>query len=272
MYNSSANIVEEKRSASIASVRDKLLPSVALYSRIERKAFRKDSEGTHAKKLENLSSEQDRPLLNVSNTVITYNLNYSLPKFVLDTLSLGPKSAVLDTINPKNVLAELDLFLKFCQSTDVSDETITDINIKTLSYIKKCQKQKSPRNITMTKRYLKEHGLLAIPFDKGIGICVMDKNTYHSKLNEIISLPQFEKVLPKRKNEKHPILKEEERIIDTLKTLKANGQISEEIYDKIKPRGSQPARLYGLAKVHKRDTPLRPVLSMPGSAYHKFLR
>ena len=29
------------------------------------------------------------------------------------------------------------------------------------------------------------------------------------------------------------------------------------------------ARLYGLAKVHKKNTPLRPVLSMPGSAYHK---
>ena len=33
--------------------------------------------------------------------------------------------------------------------------------------------------------------------------------------------------------------------------------------------GSQPPRLYGLAKVHKKDIPLRPVLSMPGSAYHK---
>ena len=33
--------------------------------------------------------------------------------------------------------------------------------------------------------------------------------------------------------------------------------------------GSQPARLYGLAKVHKNDIPVRPVLSMPGSAYHK---
>jgi hypothetical protein len=33
--------------------------------------------------------------------------------------------------------------------------------------------------------------------------------------------------------------------------------------------GSQPARLYGLAKIHKPDVPLRPILSMPGSAYHK---
>ena len=268
-YSSSIENVEEKRTICRDTVRDVILPSVVFHSRTERKAFRREKARIHAKKLENLSRDQDRPLLNVSRTVITYNLNYSLPKFVLDTLSLGPKCAVLDTVNPKNILAELDLFLSFCKSNKVSDEIITDINIKTLAYIKKCQKQKSPRNIAMTKQYLKEDNLLAIPFDEGMGICVMDKSTYHSKLDKIISLPQFEKVLPKRKNEKHPVLKEEEIIIETLKTLKSEGEISEELFDKIKPRGSQPARLYGLSKVHKKDTSLRPVLSMPGSAYHK---
>ena len=37
----------------------------------------------------------------------------------------------------------------------------------------------------------------------------------------------------------------------------------------MKPTGSQPPRLYGLAKVHKTSIPLRPVLSMPGSAYYR---
>ena len=32
--------------------------------------------------------------------------------------------------------------------------------------------------------------------------------------------------------------------------------------------GGQPARLYGLAKVHKENTSLRPVLSLPGSSYY----
>ena len=40
-------------------------------------------------------------------------------------------------------------------------------------------------------------------------------------------------------------------------------------YNKLKPCGSQAPRLYGLAKIHKQNVPLRPVLSMPGSAYHK---
>ena len=90
-------------------------------------------------------------LLNVSSTVITYNLDYSLPKFVLDTLSLGPKSAVLDHVNPKNILAELDLFHKFCKDGSVNDNIFTDINIKTkLLLISKSTKSRNHHGILPT--------------------------------------------------------------------------------------------------------------------------
>ena len=72
-----------------------------------------------------------------------------------------------------------------------------------------------------------------------------------------------------RKNEKHPLLKEEERVVNELKKLKREGQIDKTLYHKLKPRGSQPARLYSLAKVHKSTTPVGPVLSMTGSCYFK---
>ena len=61
----------------------------------------------------------------------------------------------------------------------------------------------------------------------------------------------------------------EDNINKTLKRLVDNGEIEENLYKKLKCTGSQPARLYGLAKVHKKDIPLRPVLSLPGSAYDK---
>ena len=47
------------------------------------------------------------------------------------------------------------------------------------------------------------------------------------------------------------------------------GDISKEFYQKVRPVGSQPARLYGLAKVHKKESPLRPILSLPDSQYEK---
>ena len=65
------------------------------------------------------------------------------------------------------------------------------------------------------------------------------------------------------------ILKEEERIISFLKDMNSQGKLSEALMKKLQPSGSQPPRLYGLAKIHKDSVPLRPVLSMPGSPYHK---
>ena len=63
----------------------------------------------------------------------------------------------------------------------MSNDIISDINVKTLNYIKKCKQLKSSRNIILSKKYLKDHHLLAIPFDKGIGIWVMKKEVYHTK-------------------------------------------------------------------------------------------
>ena len=98
------------------------------------------------------------------------------PAYVLETLALGPKNAVLDRFDPKDILSELDGLLYFCKSMNIPDETMTDINVKTLNYIKKCKRMKSSKNIQLTKKYLKVNDLLAVPFDKGIGICIMKKD------------------------------------------------------------------------------------------------
>ena len=96
----------------------------------------------------------------------------------------------------------------------------------------------------------------------------MEKGTYHEKWNKIINLPQLQKLQNSRKNAKHPVIKEEKRVKNILTSLLKEEKIDEELYYSMIPRGSQPARLYGLAKVHKNDVPVRPVLSNPGSAYH----
>ena len=40
-----------------------------------------------------------------------------------------------------------------------------------------CKKMNNARNIMLTNKYLKENKLLAIPFDKRVGICIMSKET-----------------------------------------------------------------------------------------------
>ena len=246
----------------------KCIPSIVLHTRIAVKEHRKKQTAIHDKKLSSLSEDQERPLFSVKNTVITCELDKEPPAYVMETLSLGPKNAVLNPFEPKDIFTELDLFMEHCEKHHIPDDIITDINVKTLDYVKKCKKLNCSRHIRMTKKYLKDNDLLAVPFDKGIGICLMKKDKYHNKMCDIINLPQFEKVIKVRKNQKHPLLKEEERIQKTLKNLLDENKIGKILYDRMRPTGSQPARLYGLAKVHKKHTPIRPVLSMPGSPYY----
>ena len=97
------------------------------------------------------------------------------------------------------VLAELDDLLRYCKENSVTEDIISDINMKTISYIKKCKKQKASNNIKATKRYLKEKELLAVPFDKGVGICLMKKGDYETKLDAILQLPSLRKWKQKEK-------------------------------------------------------------------------
>ena len=263
------NNVESKRTALKNKVPPDLIPSVAVYSRCEVRETRLKVQSTHNGKLDRLSKEQERPLFNLQNTVKFYEINLQPPRYVIETLALGPKNPVLDQFDKKCMLADIDILLNNLKRSNVSNDTINDINILTVKYVKACTHQKSPRNLLMTKRYLKENNLLAVPFDKGTGICVMKIDTYKEKLMDILNLPQFEKVIQTRKNAKDPILKEEQRINDTLQRLNKEGKVNDELYAQVKSIGGQAPRLYGLAKVHKTTIPMRPVLSMPGSPYYK---
>ena len=183
----------------------KCLPSIVLHTRISRSKVRREQLGTHNKKLNNLSEEQERPLFNVQNTVVLWDIDNPPPEYVMQTLSLGPKNAILDQFDPKDILAEVDQLLNHCEKKNTPDEIITDINVKTINYIKKCKQTKPSRNVMMTQRYLKNNSLLAIPFDKGVGICLMKKETYFEKMNSIINLPQFEKTVNKQKKTRNTL-------------------------------------------------------------------
>ena len=56
---------------------------------------------------------------------------------------------------------------------------------------------------------------------------------------------------------------------ENLKRVGGVGKIPDKIYEPLRSIGAQPVRFYGLAKVNKKETPLRPVLSIPGCCYHK---
>ena len=108
--------------------------------------------------------------------------------------------------------------------------------------------------------------------DKGNGTVLMNKADYVSKMMEILGdKTKFECL---GGCDVHDRTGQNERSLQTylLRQRKA-GEISSEVYDRVRPTGSVRPRMYGLPKVHKpKPIPLRPILSMAGSAEHELAR
>ena len=102
-----------------------------------------------------------------------------------------------------------------------------------------------------------------MPFDKEVGFCILSKQTYESKLESLLQSAQF---LKKDATTDDVILKIEKELNKELLAMNKRDEISDQLYSKMRSAAGQPARLYGLDKVHKAETPLRPVLSLPGSS------
>ena len=168
-----------------------------------------------------------------------FELDIVPPKYVLDTLALGPKNPVLEKFDQKVTLAEIGLLLNHLQEQNVSNERVSDINIAKTDYIKKCSNESIPRNLIITKKYLKNQNLLAVPFDKGTGICLMKSQAYEEKLMDILKLKQFQKMEKARKNSKEFCLKEQERINTVLEELNERGKVDEQFLKSIKSVGGK---------------------------------
>lgn len=109
---------------------------------------------------------------------------------------------------------------------------------------------------SILKNLREDESIIVTRFDKGKGIVLMNKDDYLLKMYTIINDSTKFKCLPD-----DPIIKREFSLINLLKRLLKEESITEQFFKIASPKGSNPGRLYGLPKIHKDDTPLRPVLS-----------
>ena len=101
--------------------------------------------------------------------------------------------------------------------------------------------------------------------DKGNGVVLMDKSSYISKVNLILTdATKFEKVEKNKDNPIKIVFSLEDKIRrflqKTFKLVDSNGKRGP-TYEFLYPSGTNLGILYGLPKVHKANWPIRPILS-----------
>ena len=101
--------------------------------------------------------------------------------------------------------------------------------------------------------------------DKGNGVVILDRQEYDKGLFKIINYTTKFRVLTS-----DPTLTREGKLQRSLRELRKKGLFDPEVYEAIYPSGSQPARIYGLPKMHKPRAPnstpqFRPIVSSIGT-------
>ena len=106
--------------------------------------------------------------------------------------------------------------------------------------------------------------------DKGNGVVIMNKQDYCDKINTILN--DETKFSLENIDEKKLILKLEDKMNETLRSMKNKNIISKDMYESCTMTGSRLGSLYGLPKVHKDNCPLRPIVSACGTHNYKLAK
>ena len=124
--------------------------------------------------------------------------------------------------------------------------------------------QKTKRNIIKQEvqalvELKKDQSRVILTTDKGVAIVIMDKEEYKKKAQILLEDKGTYKTL-----KVDPTNRMKTKLINLLKKIKSEGGINDNHYRKMYPTGKVPPKFYGLPKVHKRDIPLRPIVSSRG--------
>jgi hypothetical protein len=117
--------------------------------------------------------------------------------------------------------------------------------------------------IQVLKSLSGDKNLIVLKPDKGNGVVLMNRKDYHVKMMSMLNDgSKFQRI---DGDWLKIITKNEDKINRLLSKMKSNGDITEQEYNAMYATGTKPGALYGLPKVHKANTPLRPILSAIGT-------
>ncbi len=201
--------------------------------------------------------------------MLARGLNFSVP----------PKKLVeWDYLLPFEPLYRSVSYLGVCET----DQTFVRTRLKDIALSSYHVFNASPSPTVLTKAEntaLKEltnvSDLVIQKSDKGNSVVLLDKEDYVAKMVQILADPsKFREAPIEPGNGINKMFSLERKLRSLLNSLMKTGAITKSEYDDLAPTGSQPGKMYGLAKVHKAGYILRHIMSAIGTttcAIAKFL-
>ena len=96
---------------------------------------------------------------------------------------------------------------------------------------------------------------MILPADKGNATMMKRRDDYDTKMRGVLDTATY------RQLKKDPTATQEGKLSRRLKRMEKDGEITEGLYHRLRPSGSQPPRIYSFPKIHKPEVPPRPNVS-----------
>jgi len=204
---------------------------------------------------------------NVNNTIINKS-DLELSKSEINVLKFGFNHGIKTRVNEWKIKCKVESLFNHISNDDIiyNENLKTDLRRATDKYISKNKKLKLNDEKLLLK--LKKHEICISKFDKGNGVFIQNKSDYLNKMYSILNTNKFSVIDNKRKNGLPIPIKDEKNINLMINNFIKSNDLNSTLKNSLLAQGSQPSKLYGLPKVHKTDIPMRPVLSMIGSAQY----
>lgn len=222
--------------------------------------------------------------LNSNSNNIKWFVNLTdidFPEFVKSTLNLGDKFNF--TINNDNktifnMFKDLESSLKH---TYLDDDSINTIRNKIVNSIEKnCNKKIHisindrilNENIQKTKQYIQNNKdrVLFTKADKGNITVAIDRQNYIEKVESNLSDAKYYVLL--KRNPLNKLIKDTNSMLENWNNKFAFDMGIDNLDIELKTHKSNLPRCYGLIKVHKKDFPIRVIVSSINSPTHKFAK
>ena len=136
--------------------------------------------------MKKLPVRQDRPLREQKFESIRIFDNISLPFFVKDVLSYGPKQPIRDKFNEVHFLADIDKLVRTLRESGTDGEKLCEIEASAKWYAKYVRETPANRAVMKVATFLKDNDIVAVTFNKGKGLCVLKRQSYHRKQADVL--------------------------------------------------------------------------------------
>ena len=213
---------------------------------------------------------------NILNKKLVYNFSHrNLTKTEEKLLENGRKFALkIKKVNNLNIKCELEYIYHILDKNKMlnSNDKISKIKNLLHNFPNKLKKQiindipnlSNEENKALTS-LLNDKSIIISKADKGNAIVILNKKDYINKVNELLNDKNVFKKISSNLTEKR-----EQSLIEFLLQLKRNKIIDDKVYKEMRPMTcSRTPEAYFLIKVHKKNLPVRPIISSYNSYNYK---